>query len=96
MDTFESLSQFSVDPLSHSFIPRLVFLLFHLGAFAYYLMNHFISLITSPTFAILLCIVNFVLKELLLWGLFCGSLNRDSVFVYWLHLSAISSYVHSL
>ena len=56
---FQSFAQFFVDNISHRIILSLVLILCKFVAFAYYVINRFISFYAQPTFAIQLRIICF-------------------------------------
>ena len=57
MVEFKFLAHLSVDHLAHPLMSNLILLLCKFAAFAYYVINHYVPIITKPTFAVLLCLI---------------------------------------
>ena len=58
MVKFKFLAHFPVDHLAHPVVFSLLLFLCHFAAFAYYMIDRFVSVTTEPTFAILLSLIS--------------------------------------
>ena len=78
---FKLLAQFPVDHLLHWVVSSLVFVLCLFTAFAYHVIDCFISITTSSPSDILLRFV-YSCFDIVLMALFCVVIRRDSVFLW--------------
>ena len=66
------LAQFLVDHLAHSVVSSFISFLCQFAAFAYYVLDRFVTIITSSTVTVLACLINSCSDMI-------GSYRRDSV-----------------
>ena len=91
---FKLLAQFPVDHPAHPVMSSIVLFLCKFAAFAYYMIDGFVSITTQPTFAVLLRLIYFRFDMTGSYGVVFAAIRRDSFsllrFPFFSHVQVLS------